>query len=195
MNFRSRTIQPKIVETPGAQWGCPLFGNFRKCCSIGYRKLPKIQTGDFGWMESAPVFVWRKAGQGRSLTRFNTSKFTLLAFFWLFVTIVVVCLPAASCLLILYLGNLKWGLKNRSRKKRWMVFVLSSEFYFHLWLIIIPWKFSSSFQSLGREAWWKLSQKVGRINYKHYFITKVATENSFPKYSFTATHSLSCNRN
>ena len=58
-----RTIQPKILEIPGAKLkegkllgksyrkfgcnsrGCPLFENFGKCCSIRYWKLPKIQTG------------------------------------------------------------------------------------------------------------------------------------------------------
>ena len=58
-----RTIQPKILEIPGAKLkegkllgksyrkfgcnsrGCPLFENFGKCCSIRHWKLPKIQTG------------------------------------------------------------------------------------------------------------------------------------------------------
>ena len=62
------TIQPKeIPEIPGAKLngkntienlGIPrevifCFGNFGRCCSIRYRKLPKIQRGRFGWMESA----------------------------------------------------------------------------------------------------------------------------------------------
>ena len=33
--------------------GCSLFGNFGKCCANRYWKLPKIQTGCFGWMERA----------------------------------------------------------------------------------------------------------------------------------------------
>ena len=33
-------------------WGCALFGNFWKCCSIRYWKLTKNQTGRFGWIES-----------------------------------------------------------------------------------------------------------------------------------------------
>jgi len=62
-NSEMRTIQPKILEVPGANLkerkllgksyrkfgcssrGCPLFENFGKCCSIHYWKLPKIQTG------------------------------------------------------------------------------------------------------------------------------------------------------
>ena len=32
------------------------FENFGKSCSIRYWKLPKIQTGHFGWMESALYF-------------------------------------------------------------------------------------------------------------------------------------------
>ena len=58
-----RTIQPKILEVPGAKLkerklqgksyrkfgcnsrGCPLFENFGKCCSIRHWKVPKIQTG------------------------------------------------------------------------------------------------------------------------------------------------------
>ena len=62
------TIQPKAIpEIPGAKLngkntienlGIPrevvlCFGNFGRCCSIRYRKLPKIQRGRFGWMESA----------------------------------------------------------------------------------------------------------------------------------------------
>ena len=35
--------------------GCPLFGNFGKCCSIRFWKLPKIQTRRFGWRESAQL--------------------------------------------------------------------------------------------------------------------------------------------
>ena len=59
-----RTIQPKILEVPGAKLkerkllgksyrkfgcnsrGCPLFGNFGKCCSIRYWKLPKFKPDD-----------------------------------------------------------------------------------------------------------------------------------------------------
>ena len=64
-----RTIQPNMLEIPGAklifEWkenfreevsekfGYTSRGNFGKCCSIRYWKLPKIQTGSFGWMESA----------------------------------------------------------------------------------------------------------------------------------------------
>ena len=33
--------------------GCPLFGNFGKCCANRYWKSPKIQTGCFGWMKRA----------------------------------------------------------------------------------------------------------------------------------------------
>ena len=85
------TIQPKeIPEILGAKLngkntienlGIPrevvlCFGNFGRCCSIRYRKLPKIQRGRFGWMESAQclwlanylkgekksyyVWLWRK---------------------------------------------------------------------------------------------------------------------------------------
>ena len=32
--------------------GCPVFGNFKKCCCIRAWKLPKIRTGRFGWMET-----------------------------------------------------------------------------------------------------------------------------------------------
>ena len=84
LNFRKAnlTIQPKILEIPGAKLdgkktsgkkffehlGIPrevvlFFGNFEKSCSIHYWKLPKILTGRFGWMESAcrgvsPLLIW-----------------------------------------------------------------------------------------------------------------------------------------
>ena len=69
LNFRNAnlTIQPKILEIPGAKLdgkktsgknvfehlGIPrevvlFFGNFEKSCSIHYWKLPKILTGRFG---------------------------------------------------------------------------------------------------------------------------------------------------
>ena len=67
-----QTIQPKILEIPGAKlnaerkllgnilenlgipsWSCPLFRKFWKCCSFRYWKLSKIQTRRFDWMESA----------------------------------------------------------------------------------------------------------------------------------------------
>ena len=63
LNFEMRTIQPQNQEIPGAKLngrttsrkkifenlGIPcevvvFFGNFGKCCSIRYWKLPKIQT-------------------------------------------------------------------------------------------------------------------------------------------------------
>ena len=68
-----RTIQAKILEIPGEKLNGKktskktfptiwvnlarlpsFFRNFRKCCYIRYWKLPKIQTGYFGWMENAP---------------------------------------------------------------------------------------------------------------------------------------------
>ena len=80
LNFRNAnlTIQPKILEIPGAKLdgkktsgkkffehlGIPrevvlFFGNFEKSCSIHYWKLPKILTGRFGWMESvSPLLMW-----------------------------------------------------------------------------------------------------------------------------------------
>ena len=80
LNFRNAnlTIQPKILEIPGAKLdgkktsgkkffehlGIPrevvlFFGNFVKSCSIHYWKLPKILTGRFGWMESvSPLLIW-----------------------------------------------------------------------------------------------------------------------------------------
>ena len=63
LNFEMQTTQPQILEIPGAKLnrkttfgtnfenlGIPrevvlFFGNFGKCCSICYWKLPKIQTG------------------------------------------------------------------------------------------------------------------------------------------------------
>ena len=39
--------------------GCLFLGNFVKYCSIRYLKLPKIQTGRFGGMESAQDFLFR----------------------------------------------------------------------------------------------------------------------------------------
>ena len=64
LNFEMRTIQPQDLEVPGAKLngkktsgkkisknlGIPcevvlFFGNFGKCWSIRYWKLPKIQTG------------------------------------------------------------------------------------------------------------------------------------------------------
>ena len=47
----------QIFESFGSMEMAPLIANFRKCCSIRYWKLPKIQTGRFGWMESAHVFL------------------------------------------------------------------------------------------------------------------------------------------
>ena len=41
--------------------GCLFVGNFVKCCSIRYLKLPKIQTGRFGGMESAHYFLFRRS--------------------------------------------------------------------------------------------------------------------------------------
>ena len=35
-----------------ASRGCPRFGHFEKSFSVHYRKLPKIQTGSLGRMES-----------------------------------------------------------------------------------------------------------------------------------------------
>ena len=80
LKFRNAnlTIQPKILEIPGAKLdgkktsgkkffehlGIPrevvlFFGNFEKSCSIHYWKLPKILTGRFGWMESvSPLLIW-----------------------------------------------------------------------------------------------------------------------------------------
>ena len=63
-----RIIQPKIPEIPGPKLNGKktsgklginrevilFFRNFGKCCSIRYWKLPKIQTGFFGKMESSP---------------------------------------------------------------------------------------------------------------------------------------------
>ena len=92
LNFRMRTIQGRILEILGAtlhgkktsgkkfsSWVevFLLFGNFGKCCSIRYRKLQKIQTRRFGWMQTAlwfqqfvsqrdnfhdlcPIALWRK---------------------------------------------------------------------------------------------------------------------------------------
>ena len=40
-------------EEVSEKFGYTSRGNFGKCCSIRYWKLPKIQTGSFGWMESA----------------------------------------------------------------------------------------------------------------------------------------------
>ena len=90
-----RTIQLKILEIREQSWmerklpkrifenlGIPhevvlCVGNFWKCCSICYWKLPKIQAGRFGRMESAhcfqnlilinqllvqSVFTWRHGG-------------------------------------------------------------------------------------------------------------------------------------
>ena len=68
-----RTIQPKIQEIPRQKlngrktWSVKKFSKicvylarlssfweiFGKCCSIYYLKLPKIQTGLFGWIEYA----------------------------------------------------------------------------------------------------------------------------------------------
>ena len=57
LSFGKRTIQLKILKIPGARFngknfknfGIPrevvlVFGNFGKCCSVRYWKLPKIQT-------------------------------------------------------------------------------------------------------------------------------------------------------
>ena len=41
--------------------GCLFLGNFVKYCSIRYLKLPKIQTGRFGGMESAQDFLFRRS--------------------------------------------------------------------------------------------------------------------------------------
>ena len=40
----------------GTSGDCPLFKKFGKCCAIHHWKLPKIQTGLFGWMENANCF-------------------------------------------------------------------------------------------------------------------------------------------
>ena len=70
-------FQEKTFENLGIPRKVVLFlGNFWKCCSTHYRKLPKIQTGRFGWTESAlfhtcPIlstrFQWTKPGARRSL--------------------------------------------------------------------------------------------------------------------------------
>ena len=36
-------------------------GNFGKCCSIRYWKLPQIKTGRFGGKESAQDFLFRRS--------------------------------------------------------------------------------------------------------------------------------------
>ena len=41
--------------------GCLFLGNFVKYCSIRYLKLPIIQTGRFGGMESAQDFLFRRS--------------------------------------------------------------------------------------------------------------------------------------
>ena len=70
LNFEMRTIQPQNLEIPGAKLNGKttsgkknfenlgiarevvlFFGNFGKCCSIRYWKLPKIQT--------APLVEWK----------------------------------------------------------------------------------------------------------------------------------------
>ena len=48
-----RKLQGKNLETFGyASRGCPRFGHFEKSCFVHYWKLPKIQTGSLGRMES-----------------------------------------------------------------------------------------------------------------------------------------------
>ena len=51
----TENFQENITENLGKPGKAVLFfGNFRKCSYIRYWKLPKIQTGWFGWMENAP---------------------------------------------------------------------------------------------------------------------------------------------
>ena len=47
-SWMERKIAGKRFRKFGyTSWGWPFFGNFWKCCSIRYWKLPKIQTGRF----------------------------------------------------------------------------------------------------------------------------------------------------
>ena len=51
-SWMERTLPGKKSRKLGyTSRGCPLFWKFGNCCSIRYRKLPKTQTGRFGWME------------------------------------------------------------------------------------------------------------------------------------------------
>ena len=51
-SWMERTLPVKKIENLGIPRVVVLFfGNFGNRCSIRYRKLPKTQTGRFGWME------------------------------------------------------------------------------------------------------------------------------------------------